>query len=90
MKIKDTKIASKLPRWVEMFDKSILSTEQILNTELDPNEICEVDVEEMAFIAVASIEGHIISLDGEQQAECERAIAQAIAKAGCIKFKEKP
>ena len=62
-------------------------------TKLDPNEICEVDVEKLKNI-IYNFDGNSIIYYDHDTEPCltDRGvnnIAQAIAKAGCIKFKQK-
>jgi len=92
VKIKDTKIAEKLPEKKSRFKlfntlshSDSITTEKIynealsevLNTDIDANECCEVDVEKVTKILTR------MGIMGARQ-----TIAEAIAKAGVIKWKE--
>ena len=75
-KIKDTKIAEKLPSTGNGF--TLGAKQDVLNTNIDANECCEVDVEKVTKILTR------MGIMGARQ-----TIAEAIAKAGIIKWREK-
>ncbi len=110
MKIKDTRIAEKLPEnqlsgehgmytthneelmlehWDDGFDTA---KKRLLNTDLDPNDVCEVDVEKVARIIIEEEMSGCTVNQMELSSGYKKwiaGLAEAIAKAGCIKFKEK-
>ena len=110
MKIKDTRIAEKLQGIIaqgyctkeneqkEMDSTLMIDCENaILNTDLDPNDICEVDVEKLA-TELANFDQqkmgglpivNVLDILGYELKKEYLIKARAIAKAGVIKFKEK-
>lgn len=84
MKIKDTRVAEKLPPIFE--DTEVQYKISVLNTDIDINEVAEVDVEKVTKIIEDYQELSGKELDAKYGTQF---LEDAIAKSGCLKWREK-
>ena len=84
MKIKDTKIAEKLPSTGNGF--TLGAKQDVLNTDIDANECVEVDVEAVSDIVFCYEKFPIETFEEKYGTFC---LEDAIASAGIIKWREK-